>query len=254
MAGPLVPYAPLHTLKPFGPEIWIADGGVIRMAYLPGTSLPFTTRMVVVRLSDGGLWLWSPVEPDPALRAEIDALGPVAHIVSPNAIHYAHIPAWAAAYPAARVWASPSVRRRAKSQGIAVGFTDDLADAPPPAWAADIDQTIFAGSRLLKEVVFFHRESRTLILADLIENFEPARIRGRLLTALMRLGGVVDPHGSTPVDLRLTFLGRKARARKSLRRLLAWAPDRLVMAHGRPYETGAMAELRRAFRWLGPID
>jgi hypothetical protein len=31
----------------------------------------------------------------------------------------------------------------------------------------------------MEEVAFFHRGTRTLILADLIENFEPGKVGGR---------------------------------------------------------------------------
>lgn len=248
--APLLPYAPLHVLKPVGHDLWLADGGQIAMS-TPLGRVPFTIRMVVIRLASGGLWLWSPVEPEPDLLSAVAALGPVAHIMSPNAIHYAHIPAWSAAFPTARVWASPGVRARARAQGIAVTFTDDLGPEAPGAWATDLDQTIFEGSRILPEVVFHHRASQTLILADLIENFEPARIRSRWFRGLARLAGALDPHGSTPRDLRLSYLFRRDRARTSLKRLLDWAPERVILAHGRCYEANGSAELRRALRWIG---
>ena len=94
-------YHPLNTLKPFGENIWTADGGEIRMAFPLGVKIPFSTRMTVVRLADGGLWCHSPIAPSPELFAQIDALGEVRHLVSPNKIHYAHIAAWKARYPQA---------------------------------------------------------------------------------------------------------------------------------------------------------
>lgn len=250
MSAPIDLYAPLNRLKPLASDIWMVDGGIVHMSYGPVT-LPFPTRMVVVRLDDGGLWLWSPVAPDAALFEAVAALGPVRHIVSPNAIHYAAIPDWSARFPEARVWASPGVEARAADQGIDVRFTDRLADAPPDAWAAELDQLVFDGSRILQEVVFLHRASRTLIVADLIENFEAEKVRSRPLRLLMRLAGILHPNGGMPRDLRLTYLGRRHRARKSRERLLAWAPERIVMAHGRPLDRDATGQLRRAMRWLG---
>src|SRR3546814_953818 len=75
-----IPYAPLNTLKPFGPDIWTVDGPEIRMDYGP-SSIPFPTRMTVVRLAGGGLWLHSPVAPEETLLAAIDRLGRVAWLV-----------------------------------------------------------------------------------------------------------------------------------------------------------------------------
>src|SRR3546814_19613141 len=53
-----VPYAPLNVPKVFGEEIWTVDGPEIRMDYGPA-SMPFPTRMTVVRLPGGRLWLRS---------------------------------------------------------------------------------------------------------------------------------------------------------------------------------------------------
>jgi hypothetical protein len=241
-------YEPLDVLKPVGDELWVVDGPIVRMPYFGG-AMPFPTRMVVVRLGDGEVLLWSPTEPDEGLRSQIDALGPVRHLVSPNKLHYAHIAAWKRTYPDAVAWASPGVRERAASQRIDVTFDADLSDEPERAWGEDLDQLVFRGSRLLEEVVFFHRKTRTVILADLIENFEPSKVGG-LYEWLVRLAGAADPDGKAPIDLRLTFLGRKDEARASLGRMLAWEPEKVIVAHGRWYERNGTAELRRAFRWL----
>lgn len=244
-ASPL--YEPLNTLKPVAPGLWLVDGPIVRMAAL-GASAPFPTRMTVARLADGGLWCHSPIAPDDGLFAAIDALGPVRHLVSPNKLHYAHIAAWKRRYPQATAWASPGVRERAASQRIAVDFDADLADAAEPVWAGELDQRHFRGSRAIEEVVFLHRASGTLILADLIENFEAARL-GTAMRWIARLGGVLDPDGKAPLDMRFTFRDRDA-ARACLQQVLAWRPQRVILAHGRCYLEHAEAELRRAFRWL----
>lgn len=242
-------YEPLDTLKPVGEDIWIADGPIVRMA-MYGTSIPFPTRMTVVRLTNGELWCHSPIELTEPLKAQIDALGPVRYLVSPNKIHYAHIGTWACAYPDATAWASPGVRERAAQQHLEVAFDADLSDEAPVQWNNDLDQLIFRGSRFMDEVVFFHPQSRTLILADLIENFELNKMSERVHW-LLKLGGCADPDGKLPLDLRMTFWGRKEEARACVKRMLTWEPAKIIIAHGRWYESNGTAELRRAFRWLG---
>jgi hypothetical protein len=241
-------YTPLNTLKPVASGIWIADGPLVHMAAL-GLRAPFPTRMTLVQLADGGLWCHSPIAPDQALLAAIDALGPVRHLVSPNPLHYAHIAAWKQRYPQAIAWASPGVRKRAASQHIEVAFDADLDDAPPSDWAGTLDQLRFRGSRVMQEIVFLHRASATLILTDLIENFEAERLP-MAMRWMARLGGVIDPDGKAPLDMRLTYAGRKAEARTCRARMLAWQPQRVILAHGRCYLENAAAELARAFRWL----
>ncbi len=243
-------YEPINTLKPVGKHLWMVDGPIVRMAF-PGVTVPFPTRMVVVRLANGDLLLWSPPEPDEGLLAQIDALGPVRHLISPNKLHYAHIGGWKRTYPKATAWASPGVRERAASRHIDVSFDADLDDEPNRAWREDLDQLVFRGSRFMEEVVFFHRGTRTVILADFIENFEPEKVGG-FYGWLVRLSGVSDPDGKMPLDARLTFLGHKEEARASFRRMLAWRPEKVIMAHGRWYDRNGTEELRRAFRWLDP--
>jgi len=87
-------------------------------------------------------------------------------------------------------------------------FEAELGHEPIVAWKTDIDQTVFRGSFAMEEVVFFHRASSTAIFGDLIQRFPRATTAG-WKGALMRFDGLVGPHGSTPRELRLSFLSRK---------------------------------------------
>jgi len=245
--GGVEPYAPLGVLKPLGRDIWMVDGPVVRMRYLAG-SLPFTTRMTVARLPSGQLWLHSPIEFSPGLLAEVQALGRVAALVAPNRLHWMALADWQAACPDAETWGAPGLAATAGQRGFRIDH--ELGETPPPAWEGSIAQVLVRGG-FMTEAVFLHRTSSTLILTDLIENFERGRVRGGLLRFLMQLGGVIDPRGGTPRDLRLTFLGRRQGVRKAVETMLAWGPERVVLAHGRPYLRNGTAELRRALAWTG---
>jgi hypothetical protein len=249
MIGPAFElYEPINVLKPIAPDLWIVDGPALTLSAL-GISVSFPTRMTIVRLPDGELWCHSPIALDDGLRAQVEALGPVRHLVSPNLLHYVYIGEWQRAWPNAIAWASPGVRERAAAHGCDVRFDADLTGTPPEAWAGEIDQELFAGGRFIHEVAFFHRGSRTLILADLIENFELDRMQRRWRW-LMRAAGVADPDGKAPVEMRWTFWGHRDEARESRARLIGWNPVRIVIAHGRWYERDGTAELQRALRWL----
>ena len=241
-------YEPIDTLKQVGEEIWLVDGPIVQMS-MYGAKIPFPTRMTIVRLSNGELWCHSPTELTRKLKAQIDSIGCVRHLISPNKIHYAHIGTWARAYPEATAWASPGVRERAAQQKIDVSFDADLENEPPLEWVAHLDQFVFEGSRFMDEVVFFHPKSSTLILTDLIENFELNKVSQRF-GRLLKFVGIVDPDGKTALDLRMTFWGRKEQSRRCLKRMLQWNPEKVILAHGRWYENNGAAELRRAFRWL----
>ncbi|WP_206078278.1 DUF4336 domain-containing protein [Poseidonocella sp. HB161398] len=245
MPDRLIPYDPLGTLKPLGPELWIADGPEVAMRYGPG-SLPFTTRMTVIRLGRR-LILHSPVEPAPGLLAEVAALGDPAWIVAPNRLHWVHLAAWQAAFPQAETLAAPGVETAQEKGGFRIGR---ILGAAPGAWAGEVELALVPGS-FMTEAVLFHHPSATAVLTDLIENFEPERVRSPLLRLLMRAGGVVHPHGSTPRDVRLTFLPKRRQARPVAEAMLAWPVERIVISHGRIIEEDAPARLARALAWTG---
>jgi hypothetical protein len=102
----------------------------------------------------------------------------------------------------------------------------------------------------MTEVVFFHRKSRTLVLTDAIENFEPRKVGSLWMRWLTRLGGVQDPDGQMPRDMRLTYRRNRLQLRNAVETMINWNPERVILAHGRWYERNGAGELRRAFRWL----
>jgi hypothetical protein len=53
-----------------------------------------------------------------------------------------------------------------------------------------------------------------------------------------------------PRDMRLSFAKNKRQLREAVDTMIAWKPERIIMAHGRWYDRDGAAELRRAFRWL----
>ena len=170
-------------------------------------------------------------------------------LIAPNWIHYAYIGAWQARYPEARAWAAPGVRERAASRKVTIRIDAELGDEAPVEWAGVIDQQIVAGSSIHREVVFFHRPSKTLVLTDLIENFERRAVPVWIVPLLL-LAGNLDPDGRTPRDMQATFRKGRDAARASVERMIAWGPERVILAHGRWYPENGVAELRRAFRWL----
>jgi len=236
-------YEPLDLPKPVAQDIWIVDGPAIRFY-----GMPFSTRATIVRLKDGGLWVHSPTRLSPALAEAVEVLGPVRHLVAPNWIHYAYVADWQARYPESEAWAAPGVVERAKKRGMDLRFDHRLEQDAPAAWAGQIDQMIVRGSEVHREAVFFHRASATLILTDLIENFEPRKV-GFWMRLATWLGGIQAPHGGMPRDMRATFRDRAA-LREDLRRMIDWAPERVILAHGRWIERDGVTALRRAFRGL----
>jgi hypothetical protein len=239
-------YPPLNTLKPVAPDIWIVDGPIIRFG-MPWPKMPFPTRMTIIRTAGGDLFVHSPTPLVPELRAEIERQGRPRWIIGPNRIHYWWIPEWREGFPDAEIYLAPGIVKQSKGR---IDFASRrLEGRTGYPWDNEIATLPVSGS-YMTEVVFFHRASRTLILTDLIENFEPAKLQSWWMRLLTRLGGVQDPNGQMPRDMRLTFARRKAELRAAVQTMISWAPERIILAHGRWYDRDGTGELRRAFRWL----
>ena len=226
-------------LKEFGPSLYMADGPTVSFY-----GFPYPTRMAVARLSDGSAWVWSPVALTDDLVDFMNTFDSVRHIVSPNKIHHLFLAQWHDQWPEARLYALPGLAQRKPD----LRFDAKLGDDPYPAWVADIDQVIFRGSLTMEEVVFFHRESRTAIVCDLIQRHPEATITG-WKGMLMRVDGLVGNNGSTPREWRASFL-RRGKTRAAREKVLSWKPERLLIAHGECAQTGATEIIYRALSWI----
>ncbi|HEY3897658.1 MAG TPA: DUF4336 domain-containing protein [Chthoniobacter sp.] len=217
----------------------LVDGPSVR-----AIGLPFPTRMIVVRLTDGALWVNSPVHVSPELLASLPAVGPVKYLVAPTRLHVWRLEEWHTLFPDAELWGPPQIPRQFRH----LPFRGMLNDEPPRGWSEDLDQLVFRGNLFVEEVHFFHRASRSLIVADFLQNHRP--VEGRpFVNTLCRLFGAAYPRGGVPYDIRWSFLDRK-RARQSLEKLLSWDFENLIVAHGVCIRTHGREFVERAFRWL----
>lgn len=236
-------YPPLDTPKPVAENVWIVDSVMRTMA----VTIP--VRMSVVRLRSGALWLHSPTRPTDALLRALGEFGSVRHLVAPNVVHWSFVKDWQRRFPDSVAWAAPGLRARRPVRRSGVRLDHDLSATPPAAWADDIDQTVVRGGFDVNEVAFLHRATKTLMLTDLVESFERDKVAAPL-RPLVRLAGAMGPDGMAPAHYRLAVNWRRADAAAAAAQLLAWAPERVIFAHGQWFETDGTARLRRSLRWL----
>jgi hypothetical protein len=231
-----------ESIEQVDEAIWLADGEIVSFF-----GAPYPTRSVIARLENGDLWVWSPVKLTPELRAQVDHLGPVRHLVSPNKLHYLYLKEWHAAFPEASLWGPQSTIRKCPD----LAFRDALQDSPPAEWLGNIDQAWFRGSFALDEIVFLHRPSATVIVADLIQTFSPEFLQKKWgwWGFVARLSGLTEDQGKAPIDLRLSYVNR-APARAARDKVLAWNCKKLIVAHGEWLRSNAHAQLVKSFSWL----
>ena len=221
-------------LEPFREDVWTAT----RRAKFFG--LETGTRMTVVRLSDGGLFVHSPVALDSETRHEVDALGEVRAVVAPSLFHHLFVGEWMEAYPKAYFGACPGLEWKRAD----LAFTGVLGDQPHELWSRDLEQVYFS-SRRENEVVFYDKRTRTMICADALLNLAVHDLASTRFVARM-MGNVAPGIG----HLERFMIRDRGLARRQADRILAWDIDRIVVAHGGLVERDGHEVMRHAYEWL----
>lgn len=200
-------------------------------------------NMVVVRLSDGNLFVNSPARLTPERVEALNDLGRVRYVTPSSKLHgHSYMEDYRRAFPDVELFAAPGLDRRRTD----LAFDGLLGSAPDPRWTDRIDQTAFLGHWWLTEIEFFHRSSKTLILGDLCYNIgREAPLKTRLFARLVGMYGDL----AVPRDLRYT-MKNEAAGRRSVERILDWEVERVIVGHGRVVERDAKRRVREAFDWL----
>jgi hypothetical protein len=223
-------------LRKLDENLWVAEQPLKYMG------LAIETRMTVIRLADGSLWVHSPLRLTPERREAIEALGPVRFLVAPNKYHHLFIGDWMAAFPQARAYAAPGLPEKRKD----LSFHAVLSEQAPAEWAGQIDVVPWQGAPMIGEVVFFHRASRTLVLTDSAHNVGPDA--APLTRFVFQVFGGYGRLSSWVVD-RLVNRDRAA-ARRTVDTILQWDIQRVILAHGHIVERDGAQAFRKAYAWL----
>jgi hypothetical protein len=211
---------------------------------------PYTHRAIVIRLNDNSLFVISPIHLTPDLRAEMDTLGAVKYIVSPNHLHHLHLGDWNQVYPDAKLYASPRLPSKRKDLTFYKTLSTNTSE---PEWVGQIDQCVFGtGNGWFDEIVFFHRASGTVIFTDLIMDFDPATFTpiAQVTTRWNQM------YRHTPLGIQLAHTLNRPTLRNALKTIREWEPERAIVAHspwlcveGKQQVAGF---LDSAFDWLAP--
>jgi len=223
------------TLVPVCEDIW-----QVRQA-LVVNGVPANTRMTVVRLASGQLWVHSPVALSAELITQLQQLGPVTAVVAPNCAHHLFAGAFMQAFPQATLYLAPGLARK----------RPDLPGHPlpdePGNWQPELAYHLWRGMPLINETVWFHGRSGTLILTDVCQWWAGDALpwQAALWARLTRV------RGRMAVPLHVRALVRDAEAAAaSARQILDWPIRRISMAHDALIETQAHEQLALA---LAPL-
>lgn len=215
--------------------------------------IDFSRNVTLLRLGDGRVVIHSSAPFTEKDMAAIRTFGEPAWLVDATLMHDTFAKEGRAALTGLPYLAP---NRFAEVSGVP---TQSL-DAPPSDWANELEVLRIEGTKK-DEHVFFHRRSRTLVVADLFFSF-PAGTRGWarfFARRIMGLPPITDVRGQK-AEVGLFGVSRffrmlvsdKQAFERSIRRMLEWDFERVVVAHREPLETGAKEAVAKALGFEGP--
>jgi hypothetical protein len=132
--------------------------------------------------------------------------------------------------------------------GEVSGVATQPLEAPPSDWEGEIEVLKLEGTKK-NEHALFHRQSRTLVVADVFFSFPP-ETRGWARLFARRIMGLPASLFGVSRFFRFLISDKEAFAR-SLRKMLEWDFERVVVAHREPLVAAGKPAVQRALRELG---
>lgn len=189
------------------------------------------TRMTVVRLLTGELVVISPISIYENTVSQLNEIGRVGYIIAPNLYHHLFLMEFQKIYARAQIWVPLGFDL--KLPNIAV---DKVISDTSGNFFEEIDYLLvdgfkvleLSGAATLNEFVFFHRDSQTLIITDTAFNFDGKfNWKTQLAARLLGIYGKLRP---SPLEKLASQ--EKNQVMGSIKKILQWDFDRVILAHG----------------------
>ncbi|CAK7229604.1 hypothetical protein SCUCBS95973_007283 [Sporothrix curviconia] len=281
MSDKLVPASPadVMVIRDITPSIT-----TLSLPFLRFGRFEIGGRSTIVRMTGGGVLVFSPVALTPDAAAVVTRLGGkegVKYLVAPDIEHHIFLSKWLKAYPTARIIAPEGLaEKRAATAGkdprvnVDDKFFAVLADKrsqsmrEPQSIAPDFDADfglVYFDMHPNKEVVLLYRPENILIEADLMFNLpaieqyqrvDPATRHGapghanllnRIFQTVMRTEG--DLVWARRFQWHVASRSDRARFNEGLQVVDSWPFEKIIPCHGETIEKNAKEVFRRVFAW-----
>ena len=199
-----------------------------------------------------------------------DLNGPVTYLVALDIEHHIFLNQWKAEYPHAEIIGPHGLREKREKRSETRGTEITHIFTPENRAEFDVSEEFdeefemeYVHVHPNREIVAYHKPSRTLIQADLMFNLPAMQQYSKtpgggdrgILTKLF--GSAMAATGNTSVWQK-RFLWHFASASdrddfsKSIARIYQWDFDRIIPCHGDVIETGGKGVFRHLFDWFLP--
>lgn len=230
--------------------------------------LPIGGRSIAIKMRDGRLWVVPSTPLDQPTKTKIDAMGEVAYLVAPDNVHHLFLKDFHAAYPSAKVVGTDGHEEKRPD----VKFAGIYGKDPPTTrygYESELVPQYFP-TFANKDVAFLHKDSKTLITADLLFNLPchqqyrntPSGKPTSWIPGVIWFSTFFSPHSS----FHKTFLGsagtasgipglanggsteeRKKNFAEAASTVAKWDFHRIIMLHGDIIEQHGQDAWRSAF-------
>jgi hypothetical protein len=242
---------------------------------------PIGGRSTAIRLrgENGGVWLLASTPLDEQTKAKLNEMGPVKYVVAGDYEHSMFVKQYADAYPDAKVIGVDGLSEKNKD----VKWTGEYGKSPIDTkygFEDEIQSRYFATFNN-KDMVFCHKDSKTLIAVDLLFNL-PCNEQyknapgGKVNTWVPFYGSLAKkfspeskthqgflwntsamhdlaPNEKTPGSSASTTEERRKRFAKDAEEVASWDFEKIIPCHGDVIENGGKQAWLSAFaRFLTP--
>jgi len=227
-------------------------------------------RGTIVKLSSGALAVFSPVALTTAVKESMQTeLGStnIKYITALDQEHHIFLESWHKEWPEAKIIAPESLPSYRDKQGYfklpeSAWKLFKKADKEKLSVDEEFDRDFaaeFVDVHPNKELVFWHRPTKTLIEADLLFNLPAIEQHSRtdvdpttgILTKIMN--GVNSTKGAATWQKRFLWYGASASDRpnfnQSIARIDKWDFDTIIPCHGDVIESGGKGIFQKVFSW-----
>lgn len=263
-----IPFARFGVLR-------VGGRGTIGMVSIhPPPHLCIYSNTPLVRLSSGALAVFSPVALTPEVKTKLREKGNnLKYIIAPSMEHHIFISEWARAFPRAQVIgpeglaekrAASSKDVKSASYGEQIPFNTVFSSTfrgqtkISSEFDADFEYEYIA-DHPSKELVFYYKPDRTLIVADYMFNSPPTEqysragesAEGNTLSRIFQY--LQSTKGKAMGQKRIQWYAASSKNRKGFNESAAiidsWDFRYIIPCHGDVIEDGAKEVFRKVFEW-----
>lgn len=229
-------------LREIDNNLWIAE------QHFQYYGLSVGTRMTVIALKNNNLVIISPINLEEKIQKQLAEIGEVKYIIAPNLYHYFFANDCKKLYPQAQFLAAPGLKQKKPELTIDRDLQDgDIIGNELICLLFEGFKILdFKGISLVNECVFFHAQTKTLIITDIAYHFDRNfPFVNSLITKILGVNEKLSP----------SFLEKfaskdKQKIKQSVLKILEWDFQRVIMAHGSIVEKNAKQKFREGYEWF----